>query len=59
MQFKAKTLEAINNSIENPNYQPNPQNSQVQDQSRGSTKDVELKFVKIGTKSSRVPHSNG
>ncbi|WP_181016069.1 hypothetical protein [Pseudanabaena sp. BC1403] len=41
MQFKAKTLEAINNSIENPNYQPNTQSSQVQDQSRGLTKDVE------------------
>jgi len=41
MQFKAKTLEAINNSIENPNYQPNPKNSQIEDQARELTKGVE------------------
>ena len=41
MQFKAKTLEGLNNSIENPNYKPHAQNCEIEDCARESTEDVE------------------
>jgi len=40
MQFKAKTLEGINNSIEAPNYKPSGQNNQTEDLAHEATKDV-------------------
>ncbi len=41
MQFKAKTLDGLNNSIENPNYKPNPQNCETEDCAREATENVE------------------
>lgn len=41
MQFKAKTLEGLNNSIENPNYKPNSQNCETEDCAREATENVE------------------
>ena len=41
MQFKAKTLEGLNNSIEAPNYKSSGENNQTEDQAHESTKDVE------------------
>jgi uncharacterized protein YjbJ (UPF0337 family) len=41
MQFKAKTLEGLNNSIENPNYNPSGQNNQTENQAHEATERVE------------------
>ena len=41
MQFKAKTLDGLNNSIQNPNYKPNPQNCATEDCAREATENVE------------------
>lgn len=40
-QFKANTLEGINNSIENPNYKPNSENKEVENTARDATDDLE------------------
>ena len=41
MQFKAKTLEGFNNSIQNPNYNPQGQKTQTETQSLDATEKVE------------------
>ena len=41
MQFKAKTLEGFNNSIQNPNYNPQGQKTQTETQSLDATERVE------------------
>jgi uncharacterized protein YjbJ (UPF0337 family) len=42
-QFKAKTLEQINNSIENPNYKPGGKTKQAEREDRRATEDIEAK----------------
>jgi len=42
-QFEAETLEGINNSIENPYYQPGGQTKQAEREDRESTEDMEAK----------------
>jgi hypothetical protein len=39
-QFKAKTLEGMNNSIVNPNYQPSGNTQKVESQIREATQDI-------------------
>lgn len=39
-QFKAKTLEGMNNSIVNPNYQPGGQTKKVESKIREATQDI-------------------
>ncbi|MEI6331319.1 MAG: CsbD family protein [Pseudanabaena sp. ELA645] len=41
MQFKAKTLDGLNNSIQNPNYNPKGQKTQTETQSLDATERVE------------------
>jgi|GEM_PF-2262301 len=41
MQFKAKTLDGLNNSIQNPNYNPQGQKTQTETQALDATEKVE------------------